>query len=162
MGRGFINSNFGGAHFLKYAEGRSQREITKLLDLNPTSARRYKPDGSIEIVDVDDLRIDDRVQVLNGDQVPIDGVVLEGQTTINEASISGESMPQDKKPGDQVYGSTINGSGTIIIEVTKESKDTVFGRIMSLSKKIKVIELGQQLLLKNMNLIMLLLFYWVL
>lgn len=124
---------FGGAHFLEnYAEGRSQREITKLLDLNPTSARRYKPDGSIEIVDVDYLRIDDRVQVLNGDQVPIDGVVLEGQTTINEASISGESMPQDKKPGDQVYGSTINGSGTIIIEVTKESKDTVFGRIMSL------------------------------
>src|SRR5699024_1263247 len=84
------------------------------------------------IIDVSDLKIGDQVQVLNGDQVPIDGRVLSGQTTIDESSISGESMPVEKNIGDSVYASTINGTGTFKMEVTKANKDTVFSKILQL------------------------------
>src|SRR5699024_2433848 len=122
-----------GAHFLEdYAEGKSKREITKLLEMNPTQARRLTEAGDVEIIDVSDLKIGDQVQVLNGDQVPIDGRVLSGQTTIDESSISGESMPVEKNIGDSVYASTINGTGTFKMEVTKANKDTVFSKILQL------------------------------
>ncbi|GAB3807561.1 heavy metal translocating P-type ATPase [Virgibacillus kimchii] len=124
---------FSGAHFLEdYAEGRSKREITNLLEMNPTTARRILPDGNTEIVDVSELKVGDRLQVLNGDQVPIDGVILSGTTSIDESSINGESIPKEKSKGDGVFGSTINGTGTFTMEVTKESKDTVFSKILQL------------------------------
>lgn len=124
---------FSGAHFLEeYAEGRSKREITKLLEMNPTTARRILPDGNTEIVDVSVLKVGDRLQVLNGDQVPIDGVILSGNTSIDESSINGESIPKEKSEGDGVFGSTINGTGTFTMEVTKENKDTVFSKILQL------------------------------
>ena len=103
---------FSGAHFLEdYAEGRSKREITKLLKLNPTTARLIISDGNTKIVDVNELKVGDRLQVLNGDQVPIDGVILSGNTSIDESSINGESIPKEKSKGDVVFGSTINGTG---------------------------------------------------
>ncbi|MCM3763091.1 cadmium-translocating P-type ATPase [Alkalihalobacillus oceani] len=124
---------FSGAHFLEdYAEGRSKREITKLLEMSPTTARRIMPNGDTEIVDVNELKVGDQLQVLNGDQVPIDGVILSGTTSIDEASINGESIPREKTKGDGVFGSTINGTGTFTMEVTKESKDTVFSKILQL------------------------------
>lgn len=124
---------FSGAHFLEeYAEGRSKREITKLLEMNPTTARRFKKDGKTEIVEVSKLRIGDRLQVLNGDQVPIDGIILSGVTAIDESAINGESIPKEKTIGDAVFGSTINGTGTFTMEVMKESKDTVFAKILQL------------------------------
>lgn len=124
---------FSGAHFLEdYVEGKSKREITNLLKMNPTEARRFNEDGSTTIVDVAELRVGDLVQVLNGDQVPTDGIITSGFTTIDESSINGESMPADKVIGDAIYGSTINGTGTITMEVSKESKDTVFAKIMAL------------------------------
>lgn len=80
---------FSGAHFLEdYAEGRSKREITKLLEMNPTTARLILPDGSTKNVDVSELKVGDQLQVLNGDQVPIDGVILSGSTSIDESSIN--------------------------------------------------------------------------
>ena len=122
-----------GAHFLEdYAEGRSRREITKLLEMNPTTARLIMADGNTKIVDVSELKVGDQLQVLNGDQVPIDGVILSGTTSIDESSINGESIPKEKSKGDGVFGSTINGTGTIIMEVTKENKDTVFSKILQL------------------------------
>ena len=124
---------FSGAHFLEdYAEGRSKREITKLLEMNPTTARRIMPNGDTEIVDVSELKVGDHLQVLNGDQVPIDGIILSGTTSIDESSINGESIPKEKSKGDGVFGSTINGTGTFTMEVTKESKDTVFSKILQL------------------------------
>jgi Cd2+/Zn2+-exporting ATPase len=124
---------FCGAHFLEdYAEGRSRREITKLLEMNPTTARLIMADGNTKIVDVSELKVGDQLQVLNGDQVPIDGVILSGTTSIDESSINGESIPKEKSKGDGVFGSTINGTGTIIMEVTKENKDTVFSKILQL------------------------------
>nr|WP_281182408.1 heavy metal translocating P-type ATPase [Salinicoccus qingdaonensis] len=124
---------FSGAHFLEdYAEGRSKREITKLLEMNPTTARFIMPDGNTQIVDVSELKVGDQLQVLNGDQVPIDGIILSGSTSIDESSISGESIPKEKTKGDEVFGSTINGTGTFTMEVTKENKDTVFSKILQL------------------------------
>lgn len=124
---------FSGAHFLEeYAEGRSQREITKLLELNPTTARLIMPDGNTQIVDVSSLNIGDQLQVLNGDQVPTDGVILTGSTSIDESSINGESIPKEKKAGDSVFGSTINGTGSFTMQVTKEKNDTVFSKILEL------------------------------
>ena len=124
---------FSGAQFLEhYAEGRSKREITKLLQMTPTTARLIMPNNHTQIVEVKDLKVGDQVQVLNGDQVPIDGVILSGTTSIDESSISGESIPREKDKGDQVFGSTINGSGTFTMEVTKENKDTLFSKILQL------------------------------
>ena len=124
---------FSGANFLEdYAEGRSKREITKLLEMNPTTARLILPDGSTKNVDVSELKVGDQLQVLNGDQVPIDGVILSGSTSIDESSINGESIPKEKSKGDVVFGSTINGTGTFTMKVTKENKDTVFSKILQL------------------------------
>ena len=124
---------FSGAHFLEdYAEGRSKREITKLLEMNPTTARLILPDGSTKNVDVSELKVGDQLQVLNGDQVPIDGVILSGSTSIDESSINGESIPKEKYKGDAVFGSTINGTGSFTMKVTKENEDTVFSKILQL------------------------------
>lgn len=124
---------FSGSHFLEdYAEGRSKREITKLLKMNPTTARRITEDDKTEIVDVEDLEIGDRLRVINGDQVPIDGKIISGTASIDESSISGESIPKEKSEGDEVFASTINGTDSFTMEVTKENKDTVFSKILQL------------------------------
>ncbi|MGX7394836.1 heavy metal translocating P-type ATPase [Carnobacterium mobile] len=124
---------FSGAHFLEeYAEGRSKREITKLLEMNPTTARLMMPNGDTKIVDVSTLKVGDRLQVLNGDQIPIDGIIVSGTTSIDESSINGESIAKEKTKGDGVFGSTINGTGSFTMEVTKENKDTVFSKILQL------------------------------
>ena len=124
---------FAAAHFLEeYAEARSKKEISSLIKLNPTKARRLNPDGTIELVETNSLRLNDVLKVLNGDQVPTDGIILSGNTTINQASITGESMPVDKKEGDEVFGATINGDGTFTMRVTKNNEDTVFSKILQL------------------------------
>lgn len=124
---------FSGAHFLEdYAEGKSKREISNLLEMNPTTARLIKPNGDTKTVDVSELDIGDQLKVLNGDQVPIDGTVLSGTTSIDESSINGESMPKEKSEGDTVFASTINGTGSFTMKVTKKSDDTVFSKIVQL------------------------------
>ena len=124
---------FSGAHFLEeYAEGKSKREITNLVKMNPTTARLITPDEKTQIVDVSELKVGDRLQVLNGDQVPIDGLILSGTTVIDESAINGESIPKEKSKGDTVFGSTINGTGSFTMKVTKENKDTVFSKILQL------------------------------
>lgn len=153
---------FSGAHFLEdYAEGRSKREITNLLELNPVTARLIMPDGSTKIVDVGELNIGDHLQVLNGDQVPIDGVILSGTTSIDESSISGESIPREKSDGDNVFGSTINGTGTFTMEVTKTTKDTVFSKIVQLvnqnqDNQTKVADVIQKFEPKYVNIVLIL------
>ena len=124
---------FAGAHFLEdYAEGKSKREITNLLKMNPTEARKILADETIQVVDVSELKVGDKVQVLNGGQVPTDGKILSGSTSIDESSINGESIPKEKNTGDDVFGSTINGQGTFVMEVSKDSKDRVFAKILQL------------------------------
>lgn len=124
---------FAAAHFLEdYVDGKSKKEITNLLNLNPTEARIMYPDGSTKVVPVDEVKVGDTLQVLNGAQVPTDGVILTGTTAIDESSINGESIPKEKTVGDEVYGSTINGSGTFTMKVTKDSSDTVFSKILQM------------------------------
>ncbi|WP_413480016.1 heavy metal translocating P-type ATPase [Carnobacterium maltaromaticum] len=124
---------FAAAHFMEeYAEGRSKREIINLLKMNPTEARLIEADGSVKVVDVSVLKIGDKLQVLNGDQIATDGVILSGVTSIDESSINGESIPREKTVGDEVFGSTINGNGTFTMEVTKDSSDTLFAKILQL------------------------------
>ncbi len=124
---------FAGAHLLEeFAEEKSSREISNLLNLHPTTARRLRADGTTDMVDVQDLQIDDQVLVLNGDQVPTDGIVISGRSTIDQSSITGESMPVDVQEGSHVFGSTINGSGNFVFQVTKDSQDTVFAKIVEL------------------------------
>lgn len=124
---------FAGAHYLEdYAEGKSKREITNLLHLNPTQARKIQPNGEVVIVDVNELNIGDHVSILNGDQIPTDGAVLMGSSTVDESSITGESIPVEKSEGDLLFGSTINGDGTLTMEVTKDSSNTVFAKIVDL------------------------------
>lgn len=124
---------FAGAHFLEeYAENRSKQEITGLLRLNPVTARRIKSDGTIEITAVSDLHIGDCLRVLNGDQVPTDGIVLEGFSSIDQSAITGESIPVEVGAGDAVFGSTMNGNGAFDMEVTKDAGETVFAKIIAL------------------------------
>ncbi|MFL2116420.1 heavy metal translocating P-type ATPase [Marinilactibacillus psychrotolerans] len=124
---------FAGAHFLEeYAEGKSKREITHLLEMNPTEARLILPTGETKLVKVETLTIGDHLQVLPGDKIPTDGSIIEGSSDIDEASISGESIPREKITGDEVFGSTINGKGSFKMEVTKNNEDTVFSKIIEL------------------------------
>lgn len=124
---------FAGAHFLEeYVDGKSKREITNLLNLNPTEARIILSDGSTKVVPVDEVNVGDTLQVLNGDQIPTDGVILNGSTSVDESSINGESIPKEKNVGDEVFGSTINGAGSFTMRVTKDSSETVFSKILQL------------------------------
>lgn len=124
---------FAGAHFLEdYVEGKSKRDITNLLNLNPTQARRINDDGTVEVIDASMIKVGDLLQVLNGDQVPTDGVIISGYSSINEASITGESIPSEKSKGDSVFGSTLNGDGTFTMKVTKDSSETVYAKIVQL------------------------------
>lgn len=124
---------FGGAHFLEhYAEDKSNKEITNLMRINPTSARRILENGNTEMVDVSELNIGDKLSILNGDQIPTDGIVLSGNSSVDQASITGESIPVEKQAGDGLYGSTINGDGTLVMEVTKDSSETVISKIIEL------------------------------
>ena len=124
---------FAGAHFLEeYVDGKSRKEITNLLKLNPLNARLLLKDNTIKQVSVDKLEIGDKLQVLNGDQIPIDGIILSGNTLVNESSINGESLPKEKTVGDKVFASTLNEGESFIMEVTTKSDETAFAKILKL------------------------------
>ncbi|MCC9948813.1 heavy metal translocating P-type ATPase, partial [Streptococcus agalactiae] len=124
---------FSGAHFLEeYVEGKSKRDIIEILELNPREARKMNDNGEVNIIPVQQIRLGDDLLVLNGDQIPTDGVIKQGQAIIDESSINGESIPREKSVGDIVYGASINKHSPFIMEATKESSDTVFSKILSL------------------------------
>ena len=127
---------FAGAHFLEdYAEAKSKKEMTSLLAMQPQEARLLAEDGTVNIVPVQDLVVGDRVQVLNGTQIPIDGQIVSGQAVINEAMINGESMPQEKSVGDRVYAATLNGNSSFVMRVTSLADETTFAKILGLVKE---------------------------
>ncbi|MBU6308603.1 MAG: cation-translocating P-type ATPase [Planctomycetes bacterium] len=115
----------------------AQASIESLVRLAPTKAHRLVAgatslDGREEEVEAKDLRPGDRVRVRPGDTIPADGRVLTGTSTVNQASITGESLPADKLAGDEVFGGTINLTGALDIEVTKAGADTLLGRVKDL------------------------------
>lgn len=124
---------FAGADFLEdYVENKSRKEITALLAMAPLEARRYGHDGDFEVVPVAALKIGDRLQILNGAQVPTDGVIIAGTASLDESAISGESIPREKQVGDEVFGGTLNGQSTFDMRVTKASDETVFAKIIQM------------------------------
>ena len=116
----------------------AQASIESLIKLSPTKAQRLlaaaadAADAGEELVEAKDLRPGDVVRVRPGDNIPADGRILRGSSTVNQASITGESLPVDKSAGDEAFGGTINLTGVLDIEVLKAGADTLLGRVKDL------------------------------
>ncbi|MES2709999.1 MAG: heavy metal translocating P-type ATPase, partial [Pseudomonadota bacterium] len=104
--------------------------IRALLDLAPAQARRLREDGSDEEVALAAIVVGDRLRVRPGDKVPLDGVVLEGISNVDESLVTGESVPVTKAPGDQVVGGTLNGQGGFVMRADRVGQDTVLAQIV--------------------------------
>ncbi|MBC1378816.1 heavy metal translocating P-type ATPase [Listeria innocua] len=115
-----------------YTTNKSKREITKLMAFQPERAFRFLPNGDVEEVAAKDLQLDDRVLVRPGESVPIDGVIVRGSSTLNEAAINGESVPVEKTVDAEVFGGTVNVSSAITIKVTQTFDNTIFSKIIRL------------------------------
>ncbi|ELN1771933.1 copper-translocating P-type ATPase [Staphylococcus pseudintermedius] len=125
-----------GKYFEMRAKGHASDAISKLAALQVKDAE-VERDGKIEMIATDDVRVGDIVWVRSGQQIPLDGQVIEGSTTVNEAMLTGESMPVEKNIGDTVIGSTINQTNFIKLQVTHVGEDLVLNQI------IKVVEEAQ-------------------
>ena len=106
--------------------------IRALLNLAPKTARRIRDDGSDEDVPLETIHVGDRLRVRPGDSVPVDGVVTEGGSAIDESMVTGEAMPVAKAPGNEVIGGTINGSGMLVMRAEKVGADTMLARIVQM------------------------------
>ena len=110
----------------------ARESIESLIRLTPTKANLITSDGSEKDVDVGTLRQADLIRVRPGDNIPADGEVIKGFSSVNEATITGESLPVDKVPGMQVFAGTNNLTGALDIKVTKAGRDTTLGKVQSL------------------------------
>lgn len=113
-----------------YALGKSRREIKSLMKLRPDTALVRNPDGSEELKPIDNLSKGDLVIVRPGERIPIDGEITEGSSTVNQAAITGESVPVNKKPGDEVFAASLNENGVITVRVTKLAGETTLAKII--------------------------------
>jgi heavy metal translocating P-type ATPase len=104
--------------------------IKALLGMSPTTARRLSDDGAEEEVELDRVEAGDRLRVRPGDRVPVDGMVTEGGSSVDESMVTGESMPVRKQPDDKVIGGTINGQGSFIMRAEKVGRDTMLAQIV--------------------------------
>lgn len=126
---------FGVAEWLEgWADRRADRATEALLEIAPKTAR-VKRDGSFTEVAVEEVRIDETIAVQSGMNIPLDGEVVTGESSVNQAPITGESVPVDKAEGDTVFAGTINGEGSLEILVTKTSGHTTLARIIRLVKE---------------------------
>ncbi|MDR1281933.1 MAG: cadmium-translocating P-type ATPase [Opitutaceae bacterium] len=124
---------FGVAEWLEgWADRRSQRAARALLEIAPDSARIRTPDNRAEEVPTADVPIDAIVLVRGGERIPLDGVVTAGRSSVNQAPVTGESIPVDKQPGDTVFAGAINSEGLLEVRVTKVVGDTILARIIRL------------------------------
>ncbi len=112
--------------------GRALEELARLM---PPEAHRLMPDGSVKDVPLNELNIGDRVLVKPGEKIPADGMVAEGETSVNEAMLTGESRPVPKSPGSKVIGGSINGEGSITVEVKKTGSDSFLAQVIALVKE---------------------------
>jgi len=133
-----------------WLEMRSVRQASGALDelakLMPDTAERITASGDTEEVPVSDLRAEDRVLVRPGASVPVDGQVVEGQSEVNEAMVTGESQPVKKEPGDKVIGGTVNGDGSLRVTVTAIGDETALAGIMRLVEEAQNSKSNTQLL----------------
>jgi Zn2+/Cd2+-exporting ATPase len=111
---------------------RARDSIESLIRLTPTKARRITKNGSEEEIAASQLAVGDVIRIRPGDNVAADGVILSGQGSFNQATITGESLPADKKPGDEVFAGTQNLTGVLEIKVSRAGTDTTLGRVREL------------------------------
>jgi len=114
------------------ARSQTGAAIKKLLGLAAKSARRLREDGSEEDVPLDAVQVGDRLRVRPGEKVPVDGVVIEGASNVDESMVTGEPIPVRKEPGDGVIGATINGTGGFVMRAQKVGAETVLSRIVTM------------------------------
>ncbi len=119
----------------RFAVDRGRRSIARLVELAPEQADRLRPDQSVETVPVAELRPGDRVRIRPGDKIPADGRVVAGSSAVNEATITGESLPRQKEIGDLVYAATLNTEGALDIEVTADAAHSTLTRIIQLVRE---------------------------
>jgi len=116
---------------LRAREG-TGKAIRALLDMAAKTARLIRPDGTETEVALEDVKVGDHLRVRPGDKVPVDGVVVEGRSSIDESMISGEPVPVEKVEGDKVTGATINGTGSLVMEATRVGADTTLSQIVEM------------------------------
>jgi Cu+-exporting ATPase len=114
------------------ARSQTGAAIKKLLGLAPKSARRIEADGSEADVELDAVRVGDRLRVRPGEKVPVDAQVLEGQSAVDESMVSGEPIPVLKQAGDKVVGGTLNGTGSLVVRAEKVGAETLLARIVAM------------------------------
>jgi len=114
------------------ARERTGSAIKALLDLAAKTARVIRPDGTEEEIPLEDVVVGDHIRIRPGDKVPVDGVVTEGRSSIDESMISGESIPVEKVAGDKITGATINGTGSLIMEAKRVGGDTMLSQIVEM------------------------------
>jgi Cd2+/Zn2+-exporting ATPase len=115
-----------------YATDRARGTLASLLDLVPPVALRLRADGSPEEVPVEQLAVDDRVLIRPGDRISVDGVILAGDSAVDQAAITGESISVDKAAGDQVFAGTINAHGALEVAVTRLAEDNTLSRMIAM------------------------------
>ena len=114
------------------ARSQTSAAIKQLLGMAAKSARRIADDGAESDVPLDAVQAGDRLRVRPGEKVPVDGVVLEGKTSIDESMVTGEPIPVEKQPGDRVIGATINGTGGLVMRAEKVGAETLLSRIVAM------------------------------
>jgi Cu+-exporting ATPase len=114
------------------ARSQTSAAVRQLLGMAAKSARRIAQDGTENDVPLDVVQVGDRLRVRPGDKVPVDGVVLEGTTSIDESMVTGEPLPVEKRPGDRVIGATITGTGSIVMRAEKVGSETLLSRIVAM------------------------------
>ena len=120
-----------GELFQSYAVGKSRRNISDLMDIRPDYAN-IERDGKLEKVDPDEVEIGSVITVQPGEKVPIDGVIVEGTSTLNTSALTGESLPRDAKEGDEIVSGCINMTGVLKIRTTKEFGESTVSKILDL------------------------------
>lgn len=120
-----------GEWFQGYAVGKSRRNISSLMDIRPDYAN-IERDGKLEQVDPDEVAIGSVIVVQPGEKVPIDGIILEGSSSLNTAALTGESLPREAKPGDEVISGCVSMTGVLKIKTTKEFGESTVSKILDL------------------------------
>lgn len=126
----------GGESLEDYATSQADRELRSLLDNSPRTANKLV-NGELVETNVDDLQLDDHVIIKPGEQVPVDGVIVNGESSFDQSSLTGESVPVDKKPGEDLMSGSINGDVAVEMKVTRLAKDSEYQSIVALVKSSK-------------------------
>lgn len=115
-----------------WASGRARKAVDSLLNLSPPTAVVKNTDGTEQEIPVAEVAVDREILIRSGSRIPLDGQVASGNSSVNQAPITGESMPVEKKSGDPVYAGTVNGEGSLIVKVTKPAAESTLARIIQL------------------------------